>query len=468
MILCEAREARGGSWGPDDTIVFAPTTDTGLHRVPAAGGAPEELTVLGEGERSNRWPHFLPGGETVLFISQATDGSHDDASIEVVSLATGERKVIHERGTQPRYVPSGHLVFARQGTLFGAPFDLDRLEMTTPPVPIIEDVMSAGTVAGDGSAQFSFSDTGMLVYLSGVADFVESYTLVWVDREGVPTPLSDQKGEYLDPRFSPDGRRLALTRDWQDIWIYEMERGAMTRLTFAPGVNRLPVWSPDGGRLAFCSERNGDTNIFWKRADGSGEVEQLTESSHAQHPTAWSPDGKVLAFGERDPETSSDIWLMTLVGKRERQRFLKTPFREKAARFSPDGRWLAYQSNESGRYEVYVRAYPGSGSMYQISTDGGQRPLWGPKSKELFYRRGDSMMVVSYTVEGDSFQAGRPRELFRGQYRLEDWPSEDIAPDGKGFVMLESAAAEEGEAEPTQVILVTNWFQELKRLVPTK
>jgi serine/threonine-protein kinase len=469
IILCNAPESRGGSWGPDDTIVFAPYHTNGLFRVSVAGGTPEEVTVLGESERSHRWPHFLPDGKAVLFISQAFDENYDVADIEVVSLTTGERKVVHEGGTQPRYVPAGYLVFTRQGTLFGAPFDLDRLETTAPPAPIIEGVMSSGTMAGDGSAQFAFSKTGTLVYLSGVAEFVGNYTLVWVDREGTLSPLLEQKGNYETPRFSPDGRRLALTL-LEDIWIYELERGAMTRLTFDADYDGWPVWSPDGERLAFCSLRGGGGgNLFWKRADGTGEAERLTESRNIQHLTAWSPDGKVLAFSEQDPETSWDIRVVPLEGKREPRVFLRTQYHEHNPRFSPDGRWLAYQSNASGRHEVYVQPYPGPGGKRQISTDGGGHPLWGPEGRELFYRRGNSMMAVSFTVEGESFHHERPRELFQSQVRIDSEKSyADIAPDGKGFVMLQGATPEEGETEPTQVIVVTNWFEELERLVPVE
>jgi Tol biopolymer transport system component len=264
---------------------------------------------------------------------------------------------------------------------------------------------------------------------------------------------------------------LALTLD-RDIWVYEMERGALTRLTFVPEfVDWYPVWSPDGERLAFSSMRGGGhSHLFWKRADGTGEAERLTESENGQNVTTWSPDGEVLAFSEQDPETNWDIWLLPLEGKREPRLFLRTHFVERFPYFSPDGRWLAYQSDESGRYEIYVQPYPGPGGKYQISKDGGRRPLWGPEGREIFYRRGDSMMVVSYTVVGESFRAGRPRELFQGSFRFDDSrPNADIAPDGKGFVMIQSAA-EEGEAEPTKVILVTNWFEELRVLdsAPTR
>jgi serine/threonine-protein kinase len=449
------------------------------------------VTVLGEGERSHRWPHFLPDGEAVLFISQASYENFDDASIEVVSLATGERKLVHEGGTQPMYVPTGHLVFARQGTLFATPFSLDRLETTASPASIIEGVMSGGTLVGGGSAQFAFSEGGMLVYISGVAEF-ENSTLTWVDRKGTPSPLSEQKNNYSMPRFSPDGRRLALSINLEDIWAYEIERGAMTRLTFTTGFDAFPVWSqiergamtrltfttgfdafpvwsPDGERLAFSSSRDGHNwNLFLKRADGTGEAERLTESENQQRLTDWSPNGKVLAFSESAPETGWDIWLLPLEGEREPRPFLNTPFHEIYSRFSPDGRWLAYQSNESGRAEVYVRPYPGPGGKCQISTDGGRDPLWAPDGGELFYRHGDSMMVVPYTVEGESFRAGRSRELFRGQFQIGtgNLPYADIAPDGKGFVMLQRAAAKEEETEPTQVIVVTNWSEELTRLVP--
>ncbi len=475
MTLCDAPNPRGGSWGPDDTIVFTPNTTTGLSRVPAAGGTPEELTAPGDEERSHRWPHVLPDGKAVLFITQASDGTYDDASIEVLSLATGERKVVHEGGSVPRYLPTGHLVYVREGTLFAAPFDRDRLETTGPPAPIIEGVVSAGgstgEAPGDGAAQFAFSETGTLVYLSG-ASRGENYKLVWVDGEGAVSTLSEQQAHYTTPRLSPDGRRLAVTLNFggeADVWVYEIERGAMTRLTFEPGYDGFPVWSPDGERLAFGSSRDGsEANLFWKRADGTGEAERLTESQNTQLLTSWSPDGKVLAFSELDPETSWDIWVLPLDGDREPQLFHRTPFLEAYPEFSPDGRWLAYFSDESGRFEVYVKPFPGPGGKWQISTDGGLYPLWGPDGGELFYRslEGDRMLVVPYTVDGESFRAGRPRELFQGQFASRRVPDADIAPDGKRFVMLQSEGAAEAEAEPTKLIFVLNWFEEINRLVP--
>jgi serine/threonine-protein kinase len=459
--LCDAPRPGGGSWGSDDTIVLAPYSmagTAGLSRVPAAGGTPKELTALGGGEFTHGSPYFLPGGKAVLFNAVAE--RFDDPSIEVISLATGERKAVHEGGWQPRYLPTGHLVYVREETLFAVPFDLDRLETTGPPTPIIEGVMSST----------AFSETGTLVYLSGVPQD-ESYRLVWVDREGVVSPLSARPDLYMMPRLSPDGRRLAVTRGPlgnPDVWIYEMEARTMTRLTFDSGRDGHQVWSPDGERLAFVSVRYGSTdNLFWKRADGTGEAERLTESKNMQLLGSWSPDGKVLAFCEKDPDTNWDIWVLPLDAGGEPRPFLRTPFSEIYPMFSPDGRWLAYSSSESGRSEVWVHAFPGA-SKWQVSTNGGAYPFWAQNAQELFYQRGGRMMVVPYTVEGESFRAGRARELFRGPFAFGSVRQADIAPDGKRFVMLQREVVEEAETEAPQLIFVLNWFDEVKRLVPTE
>ena len=306
LTLCETQINRGGTWGPDDTIVFASHITAGLSRIPATGGTPEEITTRGEGERSHRWPHFLPNGKAVLFIALGQGAVYDDATIEALVLRTGERKVLHEGGTYPRYLPSGstgHLVYVREATLFAAPFDPDRVEVTGQPAPVLEGVASLG-IPANGGAQYAFSPTGTLVYLPGAASS-SVYSLVRADRSGQATPLSDDQRFYGKPRLSPDGRRVALTvgeaASW-DIWVYEIERGTMSRLTFQGNSNDAPAWTPDGQRIAFSSDRDGGAvNIYWKRADGAGAAERLTTSKNPQYPSSFSPAGKRLAFHEESP-----------------------------------------------------------------------------------------------------------------------------------------------------------------------
>ena len=299
---------------------------------------------------------------------------------------------------------------------------------------------------------------GALVYVPGRV-WGES-TLVWVDRQGAVEPLALPLRRYFDPRLSPDGQRLAVQIGSlinSDIWIHHIPRGTLTRLTFE-GNDVDPLWTPDGERVAFSSDRaGGPTNLFWKPADGSGPVEQLTESERYQrYPSSCSPDGQVLAFSEFHPSTDWDIWVLPLQGERKPRPFLQTQFRKGEAVFSPDGHWLAYISDESGRNEVYVRPYPGPGGKRQISTEGGDEPVWAKNRRELFYRNGDKMMAVDIVTE-PQFSAAKPRLLFEGRYG-----SYDIAPDGQRFLM------ESEREEATQINVVLNWFEELKRLVPTK
>ena len=343
-----------------------------------------------------------------------------------------------------------------------APFDLEHLQLTGPPAVVLEGIAIYSKELGQ--TQFSVSESGSLVYIPGG---LSQRTLVWVDRQGAVEPLAAPLRIYDDPRLSPDGQRLAVQLGPEgnsDIWIYHIPRGTLTRLTFERG--NMPRWTPDGKRVAFGSTRaGGPENLFWKPADSSGPAEQLTESERVQLPSSWSPDGQVLAFEEFHPTAGSDIWVLPLQGERKPRPFLQTQFVERAPMFSPDGHWLAYTSNESGRNEVYVQPYPGPGGKWQISNEGGNEPLWAKNGRELFYRDGDKMMAVPVTTQ-PTFRAGTPTLLFEGQYHNDfNWspPNYDVTPDGQRFLMIQP-----GEQEAaTQINVVLNWFEELKRLVPT-
>ena len=470
LTLCDAGTPRGGAWGANDTIVFAPTNSGSLSQVSAAGGAPQPLTKLKEGEINHRWPQFLPDGKTILYA--IGPGGSDDAQIAAYRLDTGEQKVLIRGGTYPRYVPTGHLVYYRAGTIMAVPFDSARLEVRGTPAPAIEGVMS--TTANIGGAQFSISNTGSLVYVPGRSQAVTESTLVWVDRKGTEQLLPAPPRSYRNLRLSPDGRQAALDiteAGKLDIWLYDLMRDTLTRLTFE-GISNFPVWTPDGKRVAYRSQRAGLHNIFWKPADGSGGEERLTTVGVInQTPQSFSPDGRTLVYFTQDPQTGFDLWMLSLRGERKPQPFLQTPFNERAAWLSPDGRWLAYVSDESGRNEVYVRPFPGAGGKWQISTDGAAEVAWSPKGNELFYRTGEQrekMMVVDIQTQ-PSFSAGKPRQLFEGPYasNVAAGPfSADysIAPDGQRFLMLKPVQS--AEAAPTQINVVLNWFEELKQKVP--
>ena len=458
----------GASWGPNNKIVFA-NISGGLLQVSADGGTPEELTTLDreKQEVTHRLPSLLPGGTAVLFtVRKRLLGRWDDSQIVVQSLVTGERKVLIENGAEANYVPTGHLVFARLGTLMAVPFDLARLEVTGGPVGIIDGVYQAVNMPNSdidtGAAMFTFSETGSLQYLPGEIYPDQEHSLVWVDREGVAQPLSAPKRPYLAPRLSPDGKRIAFFTmgSKQDIWVYDMARDTLTRLT-VEGINSWPSWTPDGRRITFSSRRSGHrANLFWQPADASGPAERLALSDDRQEAPSWSPDGKTLVFISQE-----DIWVLSSDGDRTPWPFLETPFSERHPAFSPDGRWLAYSSDVTGRPEVYVQAYPGPGGRHHISTDGGQSPAWAPSGRELFYRNADKMMAVD--IETDpTFVAGRPHMLFEDPY-ANAWPGRgyDVTPDGHRFLMVPPVEPE--PANWTHVIVVLNWFEELKRLVPT-
>jgi Tol biopolymer transport system component len=461
--LGDAPFPHGASWGTDGGIAFAPQNLSVLQQVSDTGGAPRPLTRFEKGEITQRWPELLPGGKVVLFAAGPNATNFTIAQVAAQSVGQSERRNLVQGATQPRYAFSGHLVYAQRGSLMAVPFDPHRLEMTGEAVPMEEGVLESPAT---GAAQYSFSATGSLVYVSGGLRSAQS-RLVWVNRNGAEQSLDAPAHTYLAPRLSPDGRRLAITITEQEtqIWLDDLSRDALTKLTLEGNNNLVPVWTPDGKRIAFNSNKEGANNVFLQLADGSGGPERLTTSEYLQAPMSWSPDGQLLAFIEVNPATQRDIWVLNMRDRKARP-FLRTQFDEAVPRFSPDGRWLAYISNESGRYEVYVQPYPGPGGKWQISTQGGTEPVWNPNGHELFYRSGDKMMAVDITTKPELI-ASKPRMLFQGRYEQAPFPNSnyDISPDGQRFLMLKPG--DSAETAPTQINVVLNWFEELKQKVPT-
>ncbi len=462
LTICEAVEGRGASWGPDNTIVFGVAAAQGLRRVRASGGKPEELTRAdaSQKEASHRWPEFLPGGQEVLFAIQGISADWDTARIAVLSLKTGKWRTLIEGGTNPHYSPTGHLLFARTGLLVAVPFDLDRLEVTGPPVPVLEDVfMNRST----GNAQVAFSPEGTLVYLAGEGTEGRR-DLVWVDRKGTSRPVGVAAASFDQPMISPDGKRVALhiRPPSDDIWVYDLGRGTLTRLTFQPGEDETPIWSPDGKRVAFSSSlADHPRAILWKNADGSGTEEILSATGFHIHLGSFSSDGRSLAYTNYESETRGDIWLLPLTGDRKPRPFLQTPFNEIDPKISPDGRWIAYTSDETGREEVYVQSLEGPGGKYQISSEGGLGALWARNGRELFYRKDNKVMAVTVTTQ-PGFAASSPRPLFEGTYDLHPrregiW---DVSPDGQRFLMVK---ASEQEPAQSQLRVVLNFFTDVNR-----
>jgi eukaryotic-like serine/threonine-protein kinase len=449
QTLADDSTPEGATWGSQGTIVFSHGAQF-LQQVSDAGGTPQPLTHLEKGEIGNIWPESLPGGKAVVF-----EGGQ---GIVAQPMGTSERRNLTQGGVSPRYLSSGYLIYAQGGTLMAVPFDPQRLEVNGAPVPVVQDVMQESNPT---PAQYSVSATGSLVYVPGSAQATQS-KLVWVSRNGAEQPLPAPARDYQSPRISPDGRRVALASGDQ-IWLYDLARDTLTRLTFEGDLNGGPVWTPDGKRIAFSSDRGGALNLFWQMADGSGGLERLTTSEHIQAPSSWSPNGPLLSFIEFDPRPS--VWVLPLSDHKE-QPFLQTAANLGMPQFSPNGRWMAYVSNESGRNEIYVQPYPGPGGKWQISTDGGSEPVWNRNGRELFYRSRDKMMAVEITTE-PSFSAGKPRALFEGQYVSDTsvpFAEFDVSSDGQRFLMLKPVTPEQA---PTQINVVLNWTEELKRLVPT-
>jgi serine/threonine-protein kinase len=420
------------------------------------------MTRFAKGENTHRWPEFLPDGKAVLFAAGTTASNWSNAQVAVQPVGTGERRNLIQGGTYARYAPSGHLVYAQGGNLMAVPFDPQRLAVTGAAVPVVEGVLQN---AISGAAEYSISATGSLVYVSGGLQ-ASQRRLVWVTRHGTEQPLAAPAHAYRGPRISPDGRRVAVAIEEQEAqtWLYDLSRDTLTRLTFGGNTNLNPIWTSDGKRIAFESNKEGSENVFWQLADGSGGLERLTTSEDLQFPVSCSSDGQLLAYAEINPTTGRAIWVLRL-GDRKAEPFLRTPFDEGVPQFSPDGRWLAYISDESGRFEVYVQPYPGPGGKWQISTEGGTEPVWNPNGRELFYRSGDKMMAVDIATQ-PSFAAGKPRMLFEGPYQPTEAtaPNYDVSRDGQRFLMLKPV--EQAQAAPTQIDVVLNWFEELKQKVP--
>lgn len=474
--LCDAGDGRGGAWSEEGTIAFAPALRTALSKVPASGGAPQPLTTLDQqaDELTQRWPQFLPGGDAVLFTSNTHGGNYEDADIVLYSISTGQRKKLVQGGYYGRYVPTGHVVYMHEGTMFAIPFDRKRKEVTGSPVPILEGITAN---PGDATMQVSFAENGTLLYVPGRSGF-RRVSIYWMDRAGKFMPARETPGDYLMPALSPDGKRLALSINdgkRNDIWVDDLARDTLTRLTF-DGNNISPIWTPDGQRITYAHfERTGIADIYWTRADGTGSPLRLTSINARPLPAAWHPDGKVLTFEEGVYARQSTTSMITIEGDDkhgwkpgEPKPLLAGPFNQWESSFSPDGRWLAYASNETGNFEVYVRPFPGPGGKWQVSTGGGRYPKWSRTSKELFYRTVDSkIMIVPYTVSGESFAPGKPELWSPGQFteRLGS-VNFDIHPDGKRFIVLKAPPSKEDSAS-SKFTFVFNFFDELRRRVPS-
>ena len=469
LPIARVSRSRGATWASDGTIVVAPGADTGLSRVSASGGELTPLTTLDKekNETSHRWPQFLPGNDLVMFTSaRTTDSGYEAAIIEVLRISTGERKVVHSGGSYGRYVPSGHLVYLNKATLFAVPFDLGALEVRGTPVPVVQSLTSSPT---EGGAQLAFSGNGLFAYVRG-GPVVPEYPVVWVDRSGRIESLISEPGAYANPRIAPDGKRVALTRlrenNW-DIWVYDVDRQVSTRLTFADSTETEQVWSQDGRELLYSSNRNGPDALFRKAADGSGDERLVAKYETALWAAGWTPGGITYTTAGKN---GLDIGLIDSESAKV-QPLLTAAHDESDGIVSPDGRWLAYSSTESGQPEIYVRPFPSGGGRWQISDGGGTYPRWNRNGRELFYRSTHGIMAAAVAGADTGFRAERPRTLFTGPFRgglggltilghtLADY---DVSPDGNRFVMF-PAAATAAEQRTGVITFVTSWFADLER-----
>jgi Tol biopolymer transport system component len=469
--ICPATDARGGAWGPDGTIVFTPGTQDGLVKVPASGGTPATVTQVAAGERSHRWPQFLPGGNAVLFMRQDQGAAYDDGFIETVRLDTNERKVIVRGGTFPAFVRGGYLLYLRENTVFSIPFDPESLEVRGEARPVLSKVLASGGVgegAGNGGGQFAVSASGTAVYIAGQSASPLSRVVV-LDREGKRVYTSTEVRDFRDPRFSPDGMRLAVavgSERGQHIYVIDLARSTTSRVTFDGNMNGLPVWTPDAKRLAYVSDRaNTGINVFVTKADGGGEPVALTTGSGRNLPTSFSPDGKLLAVMRLGPTGNLDTQLLSL-DTGEFLPFGESTTDEIAAMFSPDGRWIAYGEGVGAASDVYVRPYSRPGGRWQISSGGGGLPAWTKGGREIVWVAGfgtTRVMVADVTADGDSIKAGPPSKLFEIELvRPSNATWFHASPDGTRFAAL---IAGEGSLSRSldHVTLILNFAAEVHR-----
>ena len=476
LTICAARDPFGVSWETDNTILFG--QPNGILRVSATGGTPE-LVIEAKGGEQVHGPQMLPDGDSVLFsVTTATGAARwDAAQIVAQSLRTGERKVVLHGGSDARYVPTGHLVYALDNGLFAVAFDADRLEVHGGPVSVVEEVLRATIPAlNSATANYGVSERGTLVYVTGESELLRPRSLVWVDRQGREELVAATSRGYIYPRLSPDGTRVALSIGDQqdDIWVWDFARNRLIPFTFNPGADVYPAWTPDGRRLLFTSTVDGQTGMFWQASDGTGSPERLTQSPN-QFPYSVSPDGSRVVL--RDGIPPYDLAVLSLGADRRTELLVHTEFHELNAEVSPDGRWLAYESDESGQREVYVRPFPNvDGGRWLVSSGGGTRPLWAKNGQELFYLAiaGGEAAVMSVRVERAlTWTTGSPTRLFAGRFFYSETGrgegrTYDVSLDGRRFLMIrDSSNGISSDAQRPRFVVVQNWFDELKRLVPT-
>jgi Tol biopolymer transport system component len=457
--LCKALFPRGARWNANNTIVFG-SVSNGVRKVHADGGTPESLIQIGS--LALFGPQVLPDGKSILFSILGSPNR-----VMVLSHNSEEPIELFD-GDSAQYLSTGHIVYGVGNSLYAAPFDLDKLKASGRSVPIVEGILRVNEL------HYAISDSGTLVYIPGAAEGAATgRTLVWLDREGKEEPLNLQPQLYRYPKISPDGTQVALTvaiGGNSDIYILDLATENLTKLTFDESIDIQSIWTPDGKRIVFCSDRGGSLySIYWKASDGSGKAELLSSMPDwGLMPWSWSHDEKNLLMVKIAGGPQFDIGMLSMEKDRAIKSLLEEEYAEGQPKISPDGQWMAYASNESGQLEVYVCPFPEvTGGKWQISTGGGDSPLWSPDGRELFYRSNDSVMAVSVETK-PVFKYGSTETLFRGPYvtlGANEGHPWDISPDGKKFLMMKQVGLETSGG-PRKINIVLNWFEELKQRVP--
>ena len=472
IATLDAPTYRGAAWGPDDAIVFATTNpQTGLQRVSASGGPVTVLTRpdRNKGEADHVWPEWLPDGRGVVFTITPIAGGADKGRLAALNVGSGRYVELTRSGISVHAASTGILIYATSGTLWAWPFDSSKPEATTTPVAVVRDVVTSDS----GVVDAVMARNGTLAYVAGGAITQSTRTLVWVDRRGRETTLPLPPRAYVHPRLSPEGTRIAafIADQELDLWQSDLQHATLTRLTSGAGVDTYPEWTPDGRHLIFSSQRAGPQNLFQQPSDAAAAAERLTESPHAQSGTSVTADGRSLIFTELTPDTGEDVMQLRLDGTKTITPLIQTPFAERNGIVSADGRWLAYETNDSGRFEIFVRPFPNVGAgRWQISSTGGTRPLWSRDARELLWVDPTGAVMRVGLSPGSSWAATTPMEVVKEGYAtLSANPGRtyDISPDGQRLLVIK-ASATTAPSSQHGIVVVLNWAEELKQLSPTK
>ncbi|MCI0417362.1 hypothetical protein L0222_31745, partial [bacterium] len=458
LVADASADPRGGTWNRSGDILFAPSFQSQIRRVPARGGKATQATDFRTGEHSHRWPLFLPDGQHFLYLMLG--GKGEAGSVYLGSLNGGKPKLLLNVNSMLAFAPPDYLFFVREQTLMMQRFDMKNLILQDEPFPLAEQLAIHPDIAG--FAAFSVSQNGILAFRTDISILT---SLFWIDRSGRQLQTVGAPAHYLWPELSPDGKQLVIgQQDIQshngDIWLIDLARGLPSRLTFDPADDVAAIWSPDGKWIAFTSDRGEGFNLYMKNADGRGGDQPLLQPSTYIIACDWSPDGKHILYDRLDPIQKQDIWVLPLFGERKPFPFLATPAGEWGGQFSPDGRWIAYLSGESGRNQIYMKPFPGPGQSLQISYDGGQGIRWRKDGKELFYIRGDGKLMSVQLRVGVSVEASAPQALFDSGVTTDDplLPYYDVSADGQRFIIVRPLEAR----KPGSITVVLNWNAELK------